>query len=240
MAESEISIKEKKILLEPQISLTMISRYVVASERRRKSILKGCKYPPDYIPRFYEIARKIACEAFALNFIDQQEVYFEDFKRHAERLRKEAKDYPEKKDDHKNRIYSAKGLDGIVAMEQLLTPILQAYVLGNNLSHRRNKIMKNGVRIGAMADMLLSDPAANPVGFLKFNFSADKLKKEEAAVKLWVLHRYYIEKGMEFDPKSCLLIDVAAWRIYTFADMHDPDQTLDQASLEIRNSWGLI
>lgn len=240
MAEAEVTLKEKKALLEPRISLTMISRYVVASEKGRKSILKGCKYPSDYIPRFYEMARKIACETFALNFIDQLEVYFEDFKRHSERLRKEAKDYPEKKDTHKNRIYSAKGLDGIVAMEQLLTPILQTYVLDNNLSQRRNKIMKNGVRIGAMADMLLSDDATNPVGFLKFNFSTKKLKKEEAAVKLWVLHRYYIEKDMEFDPKNCLLIDVVAWRIYSLANLQDPAQSLEQASLEIRNSWELI
>jgi hypothetical protein len=32
-------------------------------------ILKGCKYPPDYIPRFYEMARKLVCELFEGNFI---------------------------------------------------------------------------------------------------------------------------------------------------------------------------
>ncbi|WP_256004961.1 hypothetical protein [Pedobacter deserti] len=240
MAEETIEIREQKIVLEPQISLTMISRYVVASQRRRQSILKGCKYPPTYIPRFYEIARKLVCEAFALNFIDQQEIYFDDFKRHAERLRKEAKGFPENKDDHKNRIYSAKGLDGIIAMEQLLKPILQTYVLDNNLSRRRNKIIKNGVRIGAMADMLLSDIAGDQVGFLKFNFSTEKLKKEEAAVKLWVLHRFYSEKGMEFESKNCLLIDVAAWRVYRLGDVQDVETAIDQSSREIRDNWDLI
>ncbi|UEG51843.1 hypothetical protein LLH06_12805 [Mucilaginibacter daejeonensis] len=240
MAKENVAVKEKKVVLEPQISLTMISRYIIASERRRKSILKGCKYPPNYIPRFYEVARKLVCEAFSLNFIDQHEVYFDDFKRHAARLRKEAKDYAENTDDYKNRIYSAKGLDSIVAMEQLLTPILQKYVLENNLTRRRNKIMQNGVRIGAMADLILSDDSSTPVGFLKFNFSTTKLKKEEAAAKLWVLHRFYSERELNFNHKICLVIDVAAWRIYRFSDVQNPGKEIDLASHEIFNIWKLI
>jgi len=177
MIADELEIKVQKVVKEPRISLTMISRYVVATEKGKKRILLGCKYPPDYIPKFYEMARKLVCELFSGNFIDQQELYFEEFKRQASAWKKEALSFPENKDGYKNRIFSAKGLDGIVAMEFLLTPILNNYTLNNNLSQRTNAIIKNGVKIGAVADMLLSDPLGKQVGFLKFNFSSEKLKK---------------------------------------------------------------
>lgn len=240
MAIEEIEIEEQRIVLEPRISLTMISRYVVGSSKRRRSILKGCKYPPNYIPRFYELARKLICEAFALNHITQQEVYFEGFKALAIQLREEAKAYQENKDDYKNRIYSAKGLDGIVAMEQLLTPILQGYVLENNLTKRKNHITRHGVRIGTMADMLLSDPTGDQVGFIKFNLSTEKLKREEAAVKPLVIHQFYKEKGTDFEAKKCFLVDVAAWRMYSLTNVQNTDDALDQATLEIYDLWKSI
>lgn len=241
MSEVEQPVKIKKVVKEPRISLTMISRYIVASEKGKVSILKKCKYPSDYIPKFYEMARRLVCEIFEGNFVDGHEVYFEAFKQQADIYRKEAKTYPENKDDHKNRIYSAKGLDAIVAMSNLLIPILENYTLENNLHRRRNKIMKNGVRIGAMADMLLFDQSGvQQVGFLKFNFESTKLKKEEAEAKLYVLRKFYEQKELELNSKSCILVDVIAWRNYSVADVTDAESSINQATLTIRNNWDLI
>lgn len=241
MSEVEQAVKIIKIVKEPRISLTMISRYVVATERGRLRILKGCKYPSDYIPKFYEMARKLVCELFEGNFIGQEELYFEEFQRQAVIYRKEAKNYPEKKDDYKNRIYSAKGLEALIVMAPLLIPILQQYTLHSNLSRRRNAITKNGVKIGAMADMLLLDQVGvDHVGFLKFNFSSTKLKKEEAEAKLFVLKKFYQEKGLELNSKSCILVDVIAWRLYSVADVADAEVKINKATLEIRDGWEMI
>lgn len=241
MIETEQAVKEIKIVKEPRISLTMISRYIIATVLGKMRILQGCKYPPDYIPRFYEMARKLACGLFEGNFIGQEELYFDEFKRQAAVYRKEAKDYPEKKDNHKNRIYSAKGLEALVAMDFLLIPILRRHTLRSNLSLRRNAITKNGVKIGAMADMLLFDQVGvDHVGFLKFNFSSVKLKKEEAETKLYVLRKFYEDKGLKLKPKSCILVDVAAWRLYSVADVADTEVVMNKATIEIRDSWDLI
>lgn len=240
MITEELKVKVQKVVKEPRISLTMISRYVVATEKGRNRILLGCKYPPNYIPRIYEMARKLVSELFSGNFIDQLEVYFEEFSRQAAVWKKEALVYPVKTDEHKNRVFSAKGLDGIVAMEFLLTPILNKYVLQSNLSRRSSAITKNGVKIGAVADMLLSDQLGDQVGFLKFNFSSEKLKKEEAEVKLHVLKTYFENLGFDLHPKSCMLIDVAARRIYTLADVNNGEPAVQIATTEIRDNWDLI
>jgi len=240
MVADELEVKVQKVVKEPRISLTMISRYIVATEKGKKRILLGCKYPPDYIPRFYEMARKLVCELFSGNFIDQYELYFEEFSRQSAVWKKESLSYPVKKDDHKNRAFSAKGLDGIVAMEFLLTPILNNYTLNSNLSQRTNAITKNGVKIGAVADILLSDQLGEQVGFLKFNFSSEKLKKEEAEVKLHVLKTFFENKSLDLHAKSCMLVDVAARRIYTITDVKDSENTLLMATIEIRDNRDLI
>ncbi|SEO77218.1 hypothetical protein SAMN05428947_1043 [Mucilaginibacter sp. OK283] len=90
MMADEIEVKVQKVVKEPRISLTMISRYIVATEKGKKRILLGCKYPPDYIPRFYEMARKLVCELFSGNFKDQYELYFEEFSRQSAVWKKEA------------------------------------------------------------------------------------------------------------------------------------------------------
>jgi hypothetical protein len=239
MSEVEQPVKVGKIVKEPRISLTMISRYIIATKRGRLRILKGCKYPPEYIPKFYEMARKLVCELFEGNFIEQEELYFDEFQRQAAVYRKEAKNHPEKKDGHKNRIYSAKGLEALVTMAPLLIPMLQQHTLHSNLSRRRNAITMNGVKIGAMADMLLFDQAGvDKVGFLKFNFSSTKLKKEEA--KLYILKKFYAEKGLKLEPKRCILVDVIAWRLYSVADVADADIAVNKATVEIRDNWHLI
>lgn len=241
MIGDEVQVKAQKVVKEPRISLTMISRYIVATEAGKSRILRGCKYPADYIPRFYEMARRLVCELFAGNFINQHELYFEEFQRQSKVFREEAKAYPENKDGYKNRIYSAKGLDAVVAMSDRLIPILEKHILNSNLHHRKDNIIKNGVRIGAMADMLLSDEAGiNQIGFLKFNFASVKLRKGEAEAKLYVLKRFFEKEGLSLDPKCCYLIDVVAWRIYTLVESGDAEMDIDLATKEICANWELI
>jgi len=241
MLEDEVVVKIKKVVKDPRLSLKRFSQYTVATENGKTSILKGCKYPGDYVPRFYEMARKLVCDIFSANFKDHHELYFEEFKKQALVYRNEAKAFPPKKDDYKNRIRSANGLDAIVAMSMLLAPILNKHTLNNNLSHRKDSITKNGVKIGAMADMLLSkDMGATQVGFIKFNFTAKKLKEDEAKAALFVLKTFFEKKEIKLDLKSCFLVDVFAWRIYVASDNPVIEKTVDKATIEIKHNWDLI
>jgi hypothetical protein len=89
--------------------------------------------------------------------------------------------------------------------------------------------------------MLLFDQVGiDQVGFLKFNFSSTKLKKEEAEAKLYILKKFYVEKGLKLDPKSCIMVDVIAWRLYSVADVADADVTVNKATIEIRDNWDRI
>ena len=240
MSEDEVEVKVKKVVKDPKLSLKRFSQYTVATENGKASILKGCKYPGDYVPRFYEMARKLVCDILSANF-DDQDLYFEEFKKQAAVYRKEAKAFPINKDPYKNRIRSANGLDAIVAMSMHLKPILSKYILNSNLTRRKNSITKNGVRIGAMADMLLfKDAGATQVGFLKFNFTTKKIKEDEVKAALFVLRAFFEKEGIKLDPKSCFLVDVFAWRIYVASDNSEIEKTVDKATIEIRDNWDLI
>ncbi|WP_257670498.1 hypothetical protein [Parapedobacter tibetensis] len=240
MVEEKVELKIIKVVAEPRLSLKRFSQYMVASERRKSSILRGCKYPGDYIPKFYEMARKLVCDTFAANFEDS-DLYFEEFKKQAQVYRNEAKEYPENKDGYKNRIYSANGLNAICTMSSLLTPVLDKYTVNSNLTHRRDSITKNGVRIGAMADMLIyDDVGATQVGFLKFNFTAKKMSKVEADTMLFVLQEFFSKKGVKLNPKSCFIVDVFDSRIFTAASMSGIETDVDKNILEIRENWDLL
>jgi hypothetical protein len=92
-----------------------------------------------------------------------------------------------------------------------------------------------------MADMLLSkDAGATQVGFLKFNFTSKKLKEDEAKAALFVLKTFFEKRGVKLDLKCCFLVDVLAWRIYTVSNQPDIENTVDKATVEIRNNWDLI
>jgi hypothetical protein len=102
----EVEVKIKKVVKDPKLSVKRFSQYTVATENGKTTILKGCKYPGDYVPRFYEMARKLVCDIFSANFEDH-EVYFDEFKKQALVYRNEAKAFPTDKDGYKNRIRSA-------------------------------------------------------------------------------------------------------------------------------------
>ncbi len=240
MVEEKVELKVVKVVAEPRLSLKRFSQYIVASERRRRSILRECKYPNDYVPRFYEMARKLVCETFEANF-DDNGLYFDEFKRQAHAYRNEAKAYPENKDGYRNRIYSASGLDAICKMSSVLTPILDRSIVNSNLTHRKDSITKNGVRIGAMADMLVYDEiGATQIGFLKFNFTSKEMSEVEADAMLFVMNEFFSTKGVKLNPKSCILVDVCASRVFSAANMFDVEADIDKYTLEIRNNWGLL
>ena len=67
MIINKTEVEELIIVHDPKLSLKQFLSYIDASEKGRKSILLKSKYPGKYIPRFYEMARKIACETFSLN-----------------------------------------------------------------------------------------------------------------------------------------------------------------------------
>lgn len=235
-----VEVKIQKVVESPKISLKQFSRYTVSTERGKNSILQKCKYPGEYIPKFYEMARKLICELFAGNFEDTA-LYFDEFKKQALIWREQAKSYEENRDGFKNRVYSANGLDKICMMSQLLSKILDNYVLDNNLRKRRDSITKNGVRVGAMADMLVSNQeGARQVGFLKFNFTSKVLTKSEADIMLYTLKLFFEKKGIKLLPNACFVVDVYAARIYTLSSTPAIEENIDKATLEIRKNWDLI
>jgi hypothetical protein len=241
MSVVEAEVRVRKVIVDPRISLTMMGRLVVASERAKLTIIKNSKYPSEFVPGYHEMARKCICDAFEGNFNNDYHLYFDEFKRKAKEYRKTANTYSKEKVLYKNNFYSAEGLDGIVAMSGLVTPLLENYTYYSNLAQKKNAIMLNGVRIGAMADMLLYDQyGLDHVGFLKFNFSKTKFPAEEAAVKLQVLKRFYEGIKIEFNPKDCILADVPARRIYTLNEIADTGDQLNKATALIRDNWGLI
>lgn len=240
MVEEEVELKIQKVVADPKLSLKRFSQYAVATENGRNSILRRCKYPSGYVPRFYEMARKFICDTFAANFGDS-DLYFEEFKRQAQILRNEAKAYPENKDGYRNRIYSAKGLEEICLISSLLTPILSEFTLNSNLAQRKDSITKNGVRIGAMADMLIYDAVgATQIGYLKFNFTTKEMSKVEADTMLFALNEFFTKKGVKLNPKNCVLIDVFARRTFTAVNMSDMVPDVDRNTIEIKNNWDLL
>lgn len=240
MIQENVEVKVQKVIEDPKVSLKMFSQYIGATDNRKRRILQGAKYPGDYIPKFYERARKLICDLFSAGFEDH-DLYFDEFRRQAHILRYDAKEYPQNKDDFKNRVYSANGLDEICAMADLLSPILKNYVLESNLSKRKDAVTQNGVRIGAMADLIVSDNSGiAQIGFLKFNFTTKLLSKSEADSMLYVLKEFFKRKSVRLNPKSCFLVDVYARRIYTLSGSKDLAENVDIATLEIRKNWDLI
>jgi len=175
-----VEVKERKVIKDPRMSLTMIGRLVVASERVKMTIIKNCKYPSDFVPGYHELARRAASDAFEGNLINDHHLYFEDFKRKATEYRKIALTFPKEKVGYKNNFHSAQGLDGLVAMSEILSPLFVNYNFHSNLSQKKSAIMLNSVRLGAMADMLLFDEyGLNQLGFLKFNLPKQNILQKK-------------------------------------------------------------
>jgi len=59
MSVVELEVETRKIVKDPRISLTMVGRLVVASERGQLAIIKKCKYPSKFVPGYHEMARKL-------------------------------------------------------------------------------------------------------------------------------------------------------------------------------------
>jgi len=149
--EEELEVKVGKIVEDPKISLKQFSSYSSATANAKNAILVKSKYPGNYIPRFYEIARKIVCDTFGANFEDT-DLYFEEFIRQSQRLKKEAIPFPTNKDTYKNRTLSAEGLIALTHMQSQLNSILKHYVLNSNIKNKRQSVSIEEVKIGAMAD----------------------------------------------------------------------------------------
>lgn len=237
----EQEVKVIKVVQDPRISLKQFSRYNKATEKGKENILKGSKYPSGYVPRFYEKARKVVCDTLGANF-DDYELYFDQFTRQAAILRKEAMEFPSDKDEYKNRISSANGLMAFVAMGKQIVPMLRKYVLNSNLSNRRDASQIEGVKIGAVADMLLfEDAGASQVGLLKFNFTKEPMSRLEAEYMLYVLRKFANDKyGIKVELKDCILVDVFSSKIFIATDDVFIEEPARLACLDIKGRWAGI
>ncbi|WP_113653190.1 hypothetical protein [Pedobacter namyangjuensis] len=238
--EEELEVKVGKIVEDPKISLKQFSRYSSATVNAKNTIVVNSKYPSGYIPKFYEIAKKIVCDTFSANFEDT-ELYFEEFITQAQRLKSEAIPFPTNKDNYKNRTLSAEGLIALTHMQSQLNTILKPYVLNSNIKNKRQSVSIEEVKIGAAADMLLyEDAGATHVGLLKFNFTKKKMSRLEAEYMLYVLWLFYKEKGVELDLNKCFLVDAFAGKIYRATDPVFVEEPARKSCREIKEQWKLI
>ena len=241
MMEDELEVKTIKIVQDPKISLKQFSKYGSATVNAKNSILIKSKYPSDYVPRFYEMARKIICDTFGANFTDYS-LYFDEFVRQASLLKKKALEFPTNKDTHKNRVCSADALIALTEMGSQIVPLLKKYILNSNISNKKDSITVEDVKIGAMADMLLfEDAGATQVGFLKFNFTKKAMTNLEAEHMLYVLRSFFLEKrGLEVNFNECILIDVFSSKIYRAANIALTEVSTKKLCREIKEKWPLL
>jgi hypothetical protein len=240
MVELE-EVEVQKGVQEPRMSLKQFAKFCTVSPRAQETILRKAKFPGGYIPKFHEMARKIICGIFSSNLGDF-ELYFEEFLKHAARLRSESLAYDVKTDEHRNRKYSASALESLVKISKLIIPILKAYTFDNNLRMRRDATEISGVKLGAVSDLLCNtDSGLTFAGFIKFNFTAAELKKEEAAHMLYVLKKFSeATHGIEIDPRHCILIDVVSGKIYQGLDTGYLTLPIHAKCMHIKDRWDHI
>lgn len=238
--EEEKDIKIKKIVENPRLSLTQFSRYCAATDYAKRSIILKAKFTGEYIPKFYDRARAFARQILSAN-IDDNDLIFEEIKRKAFALKAEAKQYPVKKDDYKNREYSAEGLLALVKNAQIIIPILNNYIL--NIPEGKSKTNINtitieNVKISTKVDLLLfEDGGLTSIGFISLNFTKRKLKREEAEHWLYALWLYHKMRGDVFDLSKCFLVDVYAGKLYTAIDERFIEEPTRKVCKEIADLW---
>lgn len=235
MQKEQTEEKQAKIVEDPRLSLTQFSRYYGSTQNGRKRILIGGKYPGDYIPKYYNIARDIITATFSANF-DDYDLYFEEFRRHAIRLKTEALAFSPKTDNYRNRYFSAGALEDLIRMSDKLIPILNRYVLNTN--RKRAAITIGGVKISSKADMLLFDMIGEQVGLLRFNFPQAHLRVKEAEIALKVLKIYAKETNdLSFRSKDCIFIDIPSGNVFTAQNNAGMDNLLIETCTEINKIW---
>lgn len=238
--EEDQKIKVKKIVENPRLSLSQFSRYCAASENKKKSIVLTAKFTGDYIPKFYDKAKSIVREALSVNF-GEYETSFEEIKRQAFQLKADAKQYSIKKDDFKNREYSGDGLLALCSHAKAIMPILIKYVVRVPLGKSKNNVNTitiENVKISSKIDLMLFDKSGlSEVGFMSFNFTKRKLKRQEAEHWLYVLWLYHKQRGNVYDMNKCFLIDVYAGKIYTAIEERFMEQPTKKICLEIAANW---
>lgn len=236
----EEKVKEKKVVENPRLSLSQFAKYCAATDNSKKSIILKAKFTGGYIPKFYDRARASVREILSANMADN-DLCFEMFQRKAFELKAEAKQFPVKKDDYKNREYSAEGLLALNRSSRILEPILDRYILNippPKSVNNPNTITIEGVKISAKVDLLLfEDAGLTEVGFISFNFTKRKLKRQEAEFWLYVLWYYHKLKGNIYNLSKCFLVDVYAGKIYTAIDERFMEAPTRKLCLEIASNW---
>ncbi|TDQ11710.1 hypothetical protein [Pedobacter metabolipauper] len=237
IVSTEVEVKTRKVVEDPKLSLKQFARYYDSTLNGKETILRGSKYPGNYIPKYYEIARTIIVDTFASNFGDY-DLYFDEFKRHSDRLKKESLPFDTKTDNYKNRHFSAMALEKFATLKRVIIPVLERYVLNSNLKNRRQSIFIREVKIGAMSDILLYDEIGNQIGLLKFNFTQSKLKEHEAQLSLYVLHTFFSQiKQLNLKPRHCIFVDVYNAKIFNAERASGIEDIANSSCMEIKSKW---
>jgi hypothetical protein len=236
--EEEVGVK--KVVENPRLSLSQFAKYCAATDNARKGILLKGKYPGDYIPKFYDKARAIVKEALSVSF-GEYETSFEVIKSLALQLKTEAKQYPIEKDNFKNREYSGNGLLALCKHANVLLPILHKYVVrvpAPKSKSNINSITIENVKISSKIDLLLADiNGMEEVGFMSFNFTKEKIKRQAAEHWLYILWLYHKQRGKVYDLSKCYLVDAYAGKVYTAIDERFMEQPTKKICEQIAANW---
>jgi hypothetical protein len=231
--------KTLKVIEKPRISLKQIAVYPFATQNAKERIILTNKYPGGYVNRCYEEARKLICDLLSANF-EEHEYYFDEFKKQAESLKKQA--LLLEKGQKKNKESSAFALEAFINIADKIKPILNNYTFNSNLANKKDHLRIYGVHVGAVADALLYiNGGATIAGFIKFSFTKKKLKKEEAENILYILKTFIDNKfGKTMQTRDCILIDVVAGRIYKAATNDKIEILIFQSCKDIVDKWDLL
>lgn len=220
----------------PRISANLLGEFAFASEARRRTILRGHKFPrakatkvivSHYSPANYAILRSLDGRKFD-----------------SARLEAEKQALKPKKPDDPRSVNRCR--DNRSAIESFLAIRDQLSLPdGEHFKTRKNShLVIDGVVVSARPEIITEDHQAGRVAFTKFRFSKSKASVDESEIILLALLKFgegHSWPGLHFDLKASQLIDCfakAAIRGHQLPRIRE--KQLAAALAEIRRLWPSI
>lgn len=200
--------KERKPRTEPRISLNKLGEYLVASPRRRRSIINEQKHPKDYIVSRYQLAENaiISCLILKKNCLYN-----------IDKLMKEIECKPDASKWHKeNSVLCSQAFLSFLNFFQDI-PVFE-YTLTQGDPNPK-KMNLGGVEVSVRPDILLLDPVNEMViGGIKLYITKTYPLDDRSGIFVsTVLYRYLAQDelyGSAINNKYCFVVDVFAQKPY--------------------------
>ena len=220
----------------PRISANQLGEFAFASEARRRTILRGHKFPrarttkaivSRYSPAQFAILRSLDGSRFDLARLEWEKLALK----------------PKKPDDKRS---VSRCQDNRAAIQSFLEISEQASLpTGEHFKIRKNShLLIDGVVISARPEVITEDHQAGRVAFTKFRFSKSKASFDESEIILLTLLKFGEDRnwpGMHFDLRASQLIDCFAKTVIRGHQLPAiREKQLAAALAEIRRLWPAI